>query len=551
MNIKNPESSGNLLLSQEVDNLLSYVAIKANIISRQITDKPVCKVLFPTSYLHVDFNRIVDFIFATALKVRGVEIIPILCNGFHNDQCSVWPGLFSENFATKCDKFCKKPGSILWEGILQYEPLLLTDFEIPEDRAEGEKIADEISIHNYKEFEFNGFELGRQVGIEVRNSNNLARMLDNDICRSELRIHTINAVRMILAYERVFDLIEPNRVVGSWHDHFQWSTLFHVANKRGVHYYSHTMLEQKGCLYFGRDNYEACEVHGAWESFKDSDVGTLIWEKFDRSLGIRADGKATCFSFYPKRNPENVSQLRKLLDPNKPVAFFPANTPWDDAVRNHCHIAEDIFDMVHKVVSYFEERPKYQLIIKAHPYEQEFSSFDSLPHSLANIIKARWENIPPNVIFIDADSPISSFDVYELADVGMVHSTRSGCEMAMYGVPTILTAEAHYRNKGFTIDIKNDGEFFEVIEEILEHGESELVIQNRTEIARKYWLLYNSHGYINLGMFEGGWHQPFQIKFSDVDHFMPGANDKLDYICDCIISNRSVFGDNRWPPISI
>ena len=100
-------------------------------------------------------------------------------------------------------------------------------------------------------------------------------------------------------------------------------------------------------------------------------------------------------------------------------------------------------------------------------------------------------------------------------------------------------------------DAENEDQFFGAIEEVLNNRESEKEKLERIEVARKYWLLYNSHGYINLGMFEGGWHQPFQIKFSDVDHFMPGANDKLDYICDCIISNRSVFGDNRWPPISI
>ena len=207
--------------------------------------------------------------------------------------------------------------------------------------------------------------------------------------------------------------------------------------------------------------------------------------------------------------------------------------------------------MIHKVLNYFAENRQYQLILKAHPNERSFANFGDLPHSVANIIKSKYENLPPNIIFLDADSPISAFDVYGLADVGIVHSTRSGCEMAMYGVPTILAADTHYRGKGFTIDAENEEQFFDAIEKFLNNRETDKVRFERIEIARKYWLLYNSHGYINLGMFEGGWHQPLKINFSDIGEFLPGVDEKLDYICACVISNKPVFDDNRWPPISL
>ena len=123
--------------------------------------------------------------------------------------------------------------------------------------------------------------------------------------------------------------------------------------------------------------------------------------------------------------------------------------------------------------------------------------------------------------------------------------------MAMFGVPTIVAADAHYRGKGFTIDAENEDQFFDAIEEVLINRETENLRLERIEIARKYWLLYNSHGYINLGMFEGGWNQPLKIFFSDIEDFLPGADEKLDYICACVISNNPIFGDNRWPPISL
>ena len=118
-------------------------------------------------------------------------------------------------------------------------------------------------------------------------------------------------------------------------------------------------------------------------------------------------------------------------------------------------------------------------------------------------------------------------------------------------MPTILTADNHYRDKGFTIDVTSRDEYFQAIEQILDGGESADEVDSRIAAARKYWLLYNSHGYMNLGLFEGGWTQPLQIKFTDISEFLPGANAKLDYICDCVISGEPVFGDNRWPPIRL
>ena len=121
MNPGSIQEFGHTLLSLDADLLLRRVAIQAKIINRRLNDKSGCKVLYPTSYLHVDFNRIVDFILATALKVRGVEIVPVLCDGFHTDQCSVLPGLWSKNFSRDCLKLCKLPGSLLWEDILEFK----------------------------------------------------------------------------------------------------------------------------------------------------------------------------------------------------------------------------------------------------------------------------------------------------------------------------------------------------------------------------------------------------------------------------------------------
>ena len=38
------------------------------------------------------------------------------------------------------------------------------------------------------------------------------------------------------------------------------------------------------------------------------------------------------------------------------------------------------------------------------------------------------------------------------SDLGLVYSSTTGLELALYGVPVIAAARIHYADKGFTID---------------------------------------------------------------------------------------------------
>jgi hypothetical protein len=122
--------------------------------------------------------------------------------------------------------------------------------------------------------------------------------------------------------------------------------------------------------------------------------------------------------------------------------------------------------------------------------------------------------------------------------------------MALEGKPVILTGDNHYRGKGFTIDVNNEREFFDAIQNLLSCPENPEARECRCQIAKKYWLLYYFYGYINLELFKGGWTRPSELLFSGIEDFLPGRNEKLDYVCDAILSGQPIFGDNRWPPPS-
>ena len=63
------------LLSPVYDKLMYQIARQADAYVKQRHVRPQIRILFPTSYLHVQFNRVIDFILPISLKIRGAEII--------------------------------------------------------------------------------------------------------------------------------------------------------------------------------------------------------------------------------------------------------------------------------------------------------------------------------------------------------------------------------------------------------------------------------------------------------------------------------------------
>ena len=389
------------LLSKSQDQLMRRIATgaEAYVADRHIAEGK--RILYPTSYYHVQFNRVIDYILPISLKLRGARIIPVLCNGFHAVQCSVLPGVFATRFPRQCRELCNDPGHILWEKLLGYKPLRLTDYREESDKSTAAGVVAGIDHDNYSRYNFMGFEVGAQAAEVVANGNNLSKVLPGEPCASELQLHAKNAVEMLLAYERLIDEVQPDVCVGTLHDHYQWSSLYHTARAAGVDYYSYAMLDKEGCVSIGKNVRNVCEVDGAWPSFREAAVESGVWQRFDVFMARKADGETTYFDLYPKLGAKECDELVARLDPEKPVAFFPVNVPWDNAIHNHCFVAGNIGEMVERIIRFFESHPEFQLIIKSHPMELAFDQYEDLPHTLRRILEDIGARLGENVFFID------------------------------------------------------------------------------------------------------------------------------------------------------
>jgi hypothetical protein len=75
--------------------------------------------------------------------------------------------------------------------------------------------------------------------------------------------------------------------------------------------------------------------------------------------------------------------------------------------------------------------------------------------------------IPGHIHLIGALDNVNTYDLIEIADLGLAYTTTVGVETAMNGIPVISCGQTHYRGRGFTIDPNSWDEYFTTLEMVL------------------------------------------------------------------------------------
>jgi hypothetical protein len=105
-------------------------------------------------------------------------------------------------------------------------------------------------------------------------------------------------------------------------------------------------------------------------------------------------------------------------------------------IRYPGSVFQDQFDWVRQTVSWFEERPHLQLVVRVHPRE-----FPNKRESKTSPAGIRWEQelaeLPPNVFLNHPNQELSLYDFLDEVDVLVTGWSSVGLEAALQGVKLI------------------------------------------------------------------------------------------------------------------
>jgi len=207
------------------------------------------------------------------------------------------------------------------------------------------------------------------------------------------------------------------------------------------------------------------DTDAMWNACKDIPL-TKKQEKEVRDM-FAARRKADLYGNFARRwqkTPAVGSQkIRKEMGlDDRPVVLLPTNVLGDSLTLGRNIFSKTMAEWISRTVQYFAGRDDAQLIIRVHPGEV-------LTHGLAmaDVVRDVLPELPEHIRLIEPQDNTNTYDLVEIADMGLVYTTTVGLEMAMTGIPVIVSGRTHYRNRGFTQDPNSWVEYYKILGKML------------------------------------------------------------------------------------
>jgi len=182
-------------------------------------------------------------------------------------------------------------------------------------------------------------------------------------------------------------------------------------------------------------------------------------------------------------------QVRTALNLDaRPVILLATNVIGDSLTLGRQVFSDSMTEWIKRTVLYFAECKEAQLVIRIHPGELLTKG-----PSVAGVVKRAFTSldgvelpIPEHIHLVPADAKINTYDIMEIANLGLAYTTTVGMEMAMSGKPVIVVGNTHYRGKGFTLDPETWDGYFELLGEAITNPKEFHPTQKQVEQAWNY-----------------------------------------------------------------
>jgi len=178
--------------------------------------------------------------------------------------------------------------------------------------------------------------------------------------------------------------------------------------------------------------------------------------------GARVWGKSKRLWQYVSSQGAEQTRTALGLDA-RPVVLLAANVLGDSLTLGRNIFAASMSEWITRTVQYFAKRADVQLVVRIHPGEKIVPQ----AKSMGTVVHEALPEIPSHIHVIGALDNVNTYDLIEIADLGLAYTTTVGVETAMNGIPVISCGDTHYRERGFTFDPNSWDDYFSILESVL------------------------------------------------------------------------------------
>jgi hypothetical protein len=221
------------------------------------------------------------------------------------------------------------------------------------------------------------------------------------------------------------------------------------------------------------------DVESTWEEFRNKSLNPKQFRIIEKYMQSRRSHQRDVMVYnFTGEEDKDVTYQKLGISASKETYTIFTNVLWDAASAQREIAFNNSVEWVIDTIKWFKDHPSKQLVVRIHPAESVIGT----KQPMYELINDNIKNIPGNVIILKPDASVNSWSLLKVTNVGLVHTSTVGMELALEGIPCICVSKTHYRNKGFTIDINSREEYFS----ILENGVRNFDAVNCKEQSLKY-----------------------------------------------------------------
>lgn len=301
--------------------------------------------------------------------------------------------------------------------------------------------------------------------------------------RSARNLEAAQNARTWLAAHKPDVVIVPNGTIQ------EMGVVYRVARHLKIPTVTFEFGDQRERIWIAQDSeIMRHETDDLWNAKGQEPLDDAQMERLQALFSARVNAKtwknfARKWQETPTEGGEAIQKKLKLDD--RPVILLATNVLGDSLTLGRQVFSRDMAEWIEQTVAYFAEKEDVQLVIRVHPGE-------TLTHgtSMVDIVKDKLTEIPPHIHLVEPAEKINTYDILDIADLGLVYTTTVGLEMAMRGIPVVVAGQTHYRDRGFTYDPQNWDDYFNTLNGLLGDLEHARLTQDRVELAWRYAYLF-------------------------------------------------------------
>ena len=511
------------------------------------------KILYLPSFYISNNHALSDATNILALQLRGAEVVPVLSGFFYQKEDIIFGGFYNSDRFNNQYSYAQKENRLL-ASFLMTEPISLTPYLSGEDNVRAEALAQELSF-DAVDMEYRGIKIGKLAESAVINMSMTSEFEHTEESLRQFRCHISNIVRLIEAYEQIIDTVRPDAIVTNFHFYYKWAVPHAIAKEKGIPIYSFIESgDRPNAFAWSSESVQMYDASLCWDSYYKSEIYEQYSDVIEQSIKKRKKGKISHWNYI---NPSGMSspEVNEIVNRinRRTAILFAVNVLVDASALYPGKPFSSCFGMVKEVIEYFRKHPEYFCILKAHPGEKLFPRNSLSDWRLVDALRSADIELPENVVFIDSDTKINSNDLYDFVNGLIAYTSSASYEIALTGKKSLNALVSHYTKMGFCTVPETKEAFFIKLTEILSQTVEESVSDEISKLGRAFYFLFHFIVQTDLKLFDGDQLNlfPLRLLYDKIDALLPGKNEALDYICDSILTGKPIFGENRWPPVTI